>query len=91
MAVPSVDPRQNLAPGLESASEGWVTIAPNDSNDLAFWPIAIEVGATAGTVVMQDKSGNNCTFYFNAGQQKALRPARILATGTTATPIIALK
>lgn len=91
MGTPKIDPRVGGEQGYTGSSKGWQTLTPNDAADLAFWPIAIEVGSTGGTVVMQDADGNQSTFYFAAGQQKALRPVRILATGTTATPIIGLK
>lgn len=71
------------------ASKSWAVITPDDDNDLAFVPKYIEVGATGGNVVCHDADGNAATFYFNPGEWKPIRPRRILATDTTATPIIA--
>jgi hypothetical protein len=80
-------------PGQEAlltSADTWVAITPHDTNKLSFLPKAIMVGATAGNVVMIDKSGNTATVPFLAGEIKPLRPATI-HTSSTATPIYALR
>ena len=77
--------RADLA--LMSTSADFEEITPSDSEDLERLPKYIKVGATGGTVVMVDQNGNQVTEYAAAGQAIPARPARILATGTTATPI----
>lgn len=76
--------------GLLSSSDKWVEITPHDTNELAFKPKAIEVGITAGTVVMEDVDGNTLTAYYNAGDMKPHRPT-VITTASTATPIYAHK
>jgi hypothetical protein len=76
--------------GLEAPADEWVTITPSDVNDLPFKPRAISVGDTAGTVIAVDAQGHESTFYFNAGQDRAIRPVKIKAA-SGASPIIALK
>lgn len=90
MAAPD-DPFTGQDKGIQGGSKNWVTITPNDGTDLTFYPRAIAVGATAGPVVLTGLDGTDATFYFNAGEIKFLRPVRVKATGTTATPIIGLK
>ena len=78
--------------GLTSPGDVWVTVTPDDDAELDFLPRAISCGETPGTVVCVDKDGNEGPFYFNAGQDRVIRPVKILATGTTpGMTIIALK
>lgn len=80
-----------LAKGFDSPADEFPTAVPNDSADLPFIPRGIACGATGGAVVCVDKSGNQSTFYMNAGDVLPIRPVRIRATGTAASPIILLK
>jgi len=72
-------------------AEEHLVITPHDTNPLPFYPKAVVCGATAGTVVVIDRFGNEAPYWLEAGQVLAVRPNIIKATGTTATPLIALK
>lgn len=74
--------------GVMTSADRWVAVTPNDSADLTVKPRMIHV-RTGGTVAMADASGNVATFMFADGAEKPLSPHRILATGTTATGIVA--
>lgn len=59
-------------------------VVPDDDNDLPWQPRTIYCAAT-GDVVMRDEFGTDLTYPMVAGQFLVFRPARILATNTTAT------
>lgn len=84
---PLNDSHESEARSMLGPSDGWQVVTPHDTNPLPFWPSAVEVGATGGTVVAIDKDGNTATFTFAAGAVKKMRPA-IITTASTATPII---
>jgi uncharacterized lipoprotein NlpE involved in copper resistance len=63
------------------------TITPHDINVLTKAYKYIAAGATAGTVRCIDRAGTTTDWYLQAGQPLPFRPHRILATGTTATPL----
>ena len=67
------------------------TVTPNDATDLADLPKALYVGGT-GNVTLQfpDKAGTVLFANVQAGSTLPVRPARVFATGTTATNIVAL-
>lgn len=75
--------------GLASPANRLITIAPSDSSDLPFVSRAINV-ATAGAVRVTTREGDTGTVFVAAGIAFPLRAARIWATGTTATGIVAL-
>jgi hypothetical protein len=62
-------------------------VTPDDTNDLPFFSRAIYVG-TAGDMHVRTLEGDDVT-YKNLSGTKVLRVARIFATGTTASDIIA--
>lgn len=74
---------------LSAPASRFEEVTPDDSNDLDEVPKYLYIGATAGDVVLVDKDGNEATFRGEAGQQILVRPRRVKATGTTASPIIA--
>ncbi len=77
---------QNLTAPPPSAAE----ITPSDAVDLAFATRAIYVGG-AGNLKVRMLDGSQITFTnVQAGAQYAMRVDRVLATGTTATGIVAL-
>jgi len=76
--------------GLNGPVDEWVTVTPDDNADLPFLPKAIHV-AGSGSVVCVSASGSQATFVFGSGEDKRIRPVRILATGTDATGIVALQ
>ena len=65
-------------------------ITPSNTQDLDEMCSGILVGATAGNVQLQTAAGNFVVIPFIANQVIKIRATRILATGTTATPIYAL-
>lgn len=74
--------------GLASAEDGFA-IVPNDGVDLAVETRQIVVGG-AGNLVVVMKSGSTVTFVCVAGQTLNIKATRVLATGTTATGLVAL-
>lgn len=74
--------------GVTSSADRWYPVTPNDNADLPIKPKMIHVNG-GGTVAMLDADGTLGTFTFASGAEKPLRPHRILATGTTATGILA--
>jgi len=77
--------------GRITIAEEWEDVTPHDTNPLAFYPKAVVCGATAGTVACISRGGKTSTFWLEAGQVLPVRPSIIKLTGTTATPLIALK
>lgn len=67
-----------------------IAVTPSDTADLAVGATrAIHVG-TAGTLAVVDMNGNAAVLRSLDGQYHPVRVRRILATGTTATDIVAL-
>jgi len=65
-------------------------VTPDDSNDLAYVTRALWIGA-GGNVVVIMQDGNEATFEnVPPGYELRIRVPRVKATGTTATPILAL-
>lgn len=70
----------------------WSDVVPHDTNDITPGRIrAIHVGGSAGTVTIRSGFGNESTLYFALGDTIGVRATRVLATGTTATGIVALR
>lgn len=68
--------------------ENWYPVTPSDSADLPTRPRMVTV-AVGGVVRMVGADGTAADFTFMDGQDRAASPVRILATGTTATGIVA--
>lgn len=83
------DEHAGFQESLSDPADSHVLITPNDSTDLATIPRGLFFNG-AGDVVLRDKSGNDETYTVTAGQLLPFRARRILATGTTATGIIAM-
>jgi hypothetical protein len=83
------DPFETLATGKDSPANFGAAVTPDDSTDLATLPRGLFIGG-AGDVVVHDTAGTSLTFTCPAGAILPLRAARVLATGTTATGIVAL-
>jgi len=64
----------------------WVDVTPSDTVNVVKTPKAIYADV-AGTISMIDSSGTTISFTVLAGIIYPLIPARIRATGTTATGI----
>ena len=77
------------ATGLESPASRISAVVPSDSNDLPFVSRALNV-ATAGAIRVTTRDGDTGTVFVAAGIAFPLRAARIWATGTTATGIVAM-
>lgn len=71
-----------------TASE-WAAITPSDSVRLERIPRAVFVGA-AGNVVAKGANGVSATFAVVASQTLEIQPTYVMATGTTATGLVAL-
>ena len=70
-------------------ADRWFAITPSDSEDLAVKPRAIFVG-TGGDLVLVGADGVSATFAAPDGVVLPFSPHRVMATGTTATGIVAL-
>lgn len=85
------DRYQGQEAGLEVFSKRFEVITPSDSTDLPDYYKAILVGATGGAVVVHNHAGVSITLQGIAGMVlQGVRPARILAAGTVATPLIGI-
>lgn len=84
------DKFENMRSNLESPAEGAAEITPDDSTDLTQPSRALYVG-TGGDVAVQMIDGTSATFAGVAGGSfLPLRVDRVLATGTTASGIVAI-
>lgn len=74
-------------------SDSWEPIVPDDNADLPRrnnrFPRAIHCGGNSGAVTMLDANGTSAVFYLGAGFVLPVRPSRVMATGTTATGLVA--
>lgn len=78
------DKFEGYAPGLESPATRHMQIAPSDTEDLPHRYRVIRC-LTGGTAVVRDDAGVEIAYSVVAGESLIFRPARIMATGTTAT------
>ena len=81
---------QNMSSGFDSPPRGAAAVTPSDSADLAITSRGIYIGV-GGDVVLTTVYGQTVTF--KAVPQGIILPvcaSRILATGTTATNMLAL-
>ena len=83
------DPFQNHSQSLQSPATLLLTITPSDTADLAQPSRALNV-ATSGLVRLTTTGGSTATVFIAAGTAFPLRAARIWATGTSATGIVAM-
>lgn len=85
------DDFQDWRSGLDSPAAHAVAVTPNDSTDLSTSSRGLYVG-TAGDVVLDTVGGETSVTFANlaAGTQLPVRVARVRATGTTASNILAL-
>lgn len=84
-----IDPFKGNSPGLTSPLTTLTAVTPNDSADLVATSKAIYVGVS-GDVKLTDADGNVTTLTsLAAGVFHPVRAARIWATGTSATNIVA--
>ena len=84
-----MDPFEHHSQGLESPATRLLEVTPDDSNDLAFIARAISVEA-AGYLEVITAGGDTGRVFIAAGIPFPIRVRRILATGTTASGIVAL-
>jgi len=82
------DTFENFASSLDSPAEHHFTVTPSDTADLAIRPRALRIGG-AGTIVLRDRAGADVAYAVQAGEVLPVRALRVLATGTTATDIVA--
>jgi hypothetical protein len=81
---------QYSTPSLSGPAAHAFSVTPNDASDLAETTRALYVGA-AGSVAAVMASGATVTFAsVPSGTTLPVRVTRVLATGTTATTILAL-
>ncbi len=84
------DDFENYRAELNSPYASAADITPNDSTDLGTVTRAIYVGG-AGNVAVTMKNGTSVTFTAPpVGTILPVRATRVLATGTTATNLVAL-
>ena len=77
--------------GLTAPAEAAEVITPSDTEDLGFISRGPYVGG-AGNVAVRMKKGQTVTlFNTQAGAFYPIRVARVLASGTTATNLIAVR
>jgi hypothetical protein len=81
------------APGSASSSvQNAVAVTPHESNDLASVSRALYIGGAGNLTVTMAGGGSNVTFTaVPAGSFLPIRVSKVLATGTTATSIVALE
>jgi hypothetical protein len=90
--MPVSDPYQaESRNALDAYSDQFEAITPNDDNDLPRLYKAVVVGGTGGAVVVHNHLGATVTVWGVAGMPlQGVRPRRILAAGTDATPLIGI-
>lgn len=74
---------------VESQARTWAAVTTSDSTVYDPTPKGLFIGG-AGNIALMGDDGVSVTFAVTAGQFLPLCPTRILATGTTATGIVAL-
>jgi hypothetical protein len=88
--VPQMDRFSDLPTTLTAPARDAIAITPSDGTDIASLPRAVYVG-TAGHLAVQMVGGATVTFQnVPAGALLAIRPRRVLVTGTTASNLVAL-
>lgn len=88
--MPKTTQRGNALDATESADHCAV-VTPSDSADLANWALALKIGATGGVVKVDTWGGEtDVEVPVAAHDLLPIKVKRVRATGTTATPIVAL-
>lgn len=72
-----------------AASSAYAAITPSDTVALSTTPKAIYIGGS-GNLTVKGSNGISATFAVTAGQVVNIAPSFVMATGTTATGIVAL-
>lgn len=84
------DKFQHFASVLDSPSTDGFAVTPDDNTDVEFITRYLYIGG-AGDVSLVTKGGSTLTFSgLTAGTLLPVRVSRVMATGTTATNILAL-
>lgn len=85
-----VDTFESYSTGMSGPANDAAAVTPNDGADLAFTARALYVGG-AGDISVITQGGQTVLFAgASAGSIIPIRAARVRATGTTATNIVAL-
>ena len=71
------------------SATSWAAITPSDSATLAPVPVAI-IATVAGDITAVGDDGVSAVFPIADGAMLTIQPHKIMATGTTATGLIAL-
>lgn len=66
----------------------WFTVTPHDTDLLAHKPLYLRVNG-AGAIRIVNDAGDDVTLDAAAGERFDCRPDKVMATGTTATGIVA--
>lgn len=85
-----MDPFFNYAHAPTSSATKAVDITPNDTTDLDVIPRAIYATESGNIAVILMGDTESVTLPIVAGMPLAIRPKRILLTGTTASGIVAV-
>lgn len=84
------DPYTGLFEGrVDYPASSFGPVTPSDGTPFAVTPKALFVGG-AGNLIAKGSDGTSATFAVAAGQILPIRPQYVMATGTTATGIVAL-
>ncbi|MBY5974948.1 hypothetical protein KUV28_21525 [Ferrimonas balearica] len=84
------DPFANTSPGMTDSGRYHDDVMPDDDTDLPVIPRALYVG-TGGDIVIRDAAGRDrVRKNVAAGTEIAFRGVRVMATGTTASDILAI-
>ena len=82
---------QNLThPGANGPASKYAAVTPDDGADLAAGPCRALYVGVAGAVRLISPDGDDVTLQSGAGQYHPLRAARVMATGTDASGLVAL-
>lgn len=88
--MPAIDKQKNLVNTYEMPSDHLEAIIPDDNNDLAYVTRGIYIGSI-GNIRIQPENGSPVTFVgLVPGIILPVRATRVLATGTTASNLIAM-
>lgn len=84
------DHHQNQIEGLTSPYNDAAAVTPSDSTDLANTTRALYIGSQGTITVRMAGSGNDVQFHLEKHEMLPIRVIRVLATGTSASNIVAL-
>ena len=85
-----MDPFKLEPPGMTDSGRYHDGVTPDDDTDLAVIPRALYVG-TGGDLAIRDMAGNvEVRKNVPAGTEISFRAVRVMATGTTASDILAI-